>query len=176
MIAKELLQSFFPVPPVPQQPSQNEHRRRPQFKCAPITKDEIEQALFSASSDKAPGRDGLTIRVWKEVWPVLQNQILTLFTQSLCTGKLPYQWKIAKIIPLKKGGKDDYTQPKNYRPISLLCTLGKVMEAVIAERMSFLVETKGLLPDTHFGARKQRSSIHALYEVFPKVVSYVMSR
>ena len=63
---------------------------------------------------------------------------------------------------MKKAGKDDYTQPKNYRPISLLCTLGKVMEAVIAERISFLVETKGLLPNTHFGARKQRSSTHAL--------------
>ena len=62
-IAKELLQSFFTIPPVAQKPSQNEHRRRPQFKCAPITKDEIELPLFSASSDRAPGRDGQTIRV-----------------------------------------------------------------------------------------------------------------
>ena len=161
-IAKELLQSFFPLPPVPEQPSQDDCIRRPQFESAPITLDEIEQALFSASSDKAPGMDSLTTRVWKEVWPILQNQILTLFKRSLHTGKLPSSWKIAKIIPLKKAGKDNYSQSKNYRPISLLCTLGKVMEAVIAERISFLVETKSLLPNNHFGARKQRSSVQAL--------------
>jgi hypothetical protein len=38
---------------------------------------------FSASPDKAAGSDGLTIRVWREVWPVLQQQIYTLFSTLL---------------------------------------------------------------------------------------------
>ena len=41
-------------------------------------------------------------------------------------------------------------------------TLGKLLEAVIAERISFAVETYGLLPANHFGARKQRSAEQAL--------------
>jgi hypothetical protein len=57
--------------------------------------DEIEKALFSASPDEAAGSDGLTVRVWKEVWSVLQQQIYTLFTTSLRLGKLPMQWKVA---------------------------------------------------------------------------------
>ncbi|KAJ6041450.1 hypothetical protein N7460_006840 [Penicillium canescens] len=49
-----------------------------------------------------------------------------------------------------------------WRPISLLATLGKVLESVIAERISHAVETYGLLPTSHFGARKQRSAEQAL--------------
>ncbi|KZL88177.1 reverse transcriptase, partial [Colletotrichum incanum] len=51
---------------------------------------------------------------------------------------------------------------KAWRPISLLATLGKVLESVIAERISHAVESYGLLPTNHFGARKQRSAEQAL--------------
>ena len=161
-MAKELLASFFPPPPEPQQSDQDTRGSAEQFLMESLSVDEIGQALSAASPDRAAGRDGLTIRVWREVWPVLQQQICQLFSASLRQGKLPQQWKIAKIIPLKKGGKDDYTLPKNYRPISLLATLGKIMEAVIATRIAYLTEVHKLLPNNHFGARKQKSTIHAI--------------
>ena len=85
-----------------------------------------------------------------------------MFRTSLETGELPAQWRHAKIIPLQKPGKDDYTKAKAWRPISLLATLGKVLESVIAERISHMVETYGLLPTNHFGARKRRSAEQAL--------------
>jgi hypothetical protein len=47
-------------------------------------------------------------------------------------------------------------------PISLHATLGKILESVVAERISHAVETYGLLPTSHFGARKQRSAEQAL--------------
>ncbi len=58
--------------------------------------------------------------------------------------------------------KEDYTVAKAWRPISLLATLGKVLESVVAERISQAVETHDLLPTNHFGARKQRSAEQAL--------------
>ncbi|EAQ84332.1 hypothetical protein CHGG_08346 [Chaetomium globosum CBS 148.51] len=81
---------------------------------------------------------------------------------SLRDGDIPSQWRNAKIIPLKKPGKSDYTLAKSWRPISLLSTLGEILEAVIAERLSYAVETFGLLPGNHFGARKRRSTEQAL--------------
>jgi hypothetical protein len=59
-------------------------------------------------------------------------------------------------------GKDHYTIAKAWRPISLLATLGKLLESVLAERLSHAVETYGLLPTNHFGARKKRSAEQAL--------------
>ena len=46
--------------------------------------------------------------------------------------------------------------------MSLLATLGKILESVVADRISYMVEEYGLLPTNHFGARKKRSTEQAL--------------
>jgi hypothetical protein len=96
------------------------------------------------------------------VWPTVKHHVLALIRASVDEGTLPSQWKHAKIIPLKKPGKDHYTLAKAWRPISLLATLGKTLESVIAERISYAVEIYGHLPTNQFGARKQRSADQAL--------------
>jgi len=159
-IAGELLRAFFPPPPSCE--PEGAPGGYSQLPWEPITKDEVKNAVFRASPDKAPGRDGLPARVWRELWPVLGDEITQLFARSLDTGKVPREWKIAKIIPLQKPKRGDYTIANNYRPISLLPTLGKALESLVAERIAYLVEEYGLLPKTHFGARKQRSTTHAL--------------
>ena len=92
---------------------------------------------------------------------MVQQRITRFFQTSMETGTLPSQWEIAKIIRLKQPGKDDYSQAKAWRPISLLCALGKALESILAERISYLV-TQKLLPNKHFSARKQRDTEQAL--------------
>ncbi|EGU87116.1 hypothetical protein FOXB_02366, partial [Fusarium oxysporum f. sp. conglutinans Fo5176] len=116
-----------------------------------ITLDEVEQKVMAAKAWKAPGEDGLPAMVWKQLWPVAQDRVLHLFRTSLIDGVLPDQWRCAKIIQLKKPGKGNYAIAKPWRPISLLSTLGKILEAVVADRISYAVETFGLLPTNHFG-------------------------
>ena len=123
-----------------------------------IAMEEVERQLWAAKPWKALGDDGLPVVVWQKIWPVIKGHVLALFRTSLEEGALPSQWRHAKIVPLKKPGKDNYTIGKSWRPISLLATLGKVLEPVIAERILYAVETYGLLPTNHFGARKQRSA------------------
>ena len=62
---------------------------------------------------------------------------------------------------LKKPHKD-YTEPKSYRPIALLNTIGKVVETTVADRIRQVLEDTGALPETQIGARKGRSTISAL--------------
>jgi hypothetical protein len=77
-------------------------------------------------------------------------------------GYHPKQWRNAKIVLLRKPGKPDYSIPDAYRPISLLNTLGKLLEAVVARRLSNLAEKHSLLPDTQFGGRPGRTTEQAL--------------
>ncbi|KAF4971249.1 hypothetical protein FSARC_1871 [Fusarium sarcochroum] len=62
----------------------------------------------------------------------------------------------------QKPGKSDYKQAKAWRPISPLSALGKILEAVVADRISYAVETYELLPADRFGPRKRRSAEQAL--------------
>ena len=70
---------------------------------------------------------------------------------------------------LRKPGKPDYTDPKAYRPISLLNTLGKALKTVMAKRVRFLAESHALLPHIQIGTRKQRSTDTALYLLLKKI-------
>jgi hypothetical protein len=65
-------------------------------------------------------------------------------------------WKTAMIVVLRKRGKPDYSAPGAYRPISLLNTLGKLLEAVMAKLLSYYAGAHRLLPDTQFGGRPGR--------------------
>ncbi|KAJ6168143.1 hypothetical protein N7497_000986 [Penicillium chrysogenum] len=159
--AEELLSKFFP--PLPDNIDDEGIRpQREPVEMPAITLEEVERQLLAAKSWKAPGEDGLPAIVWKMTWPTVKYRILELFQASLAEGSLPRQWRHAKIIPLKNPNKENYTIAKAWRPISLLATLGKILESVVAERISHAVETHGLLPTSHFGARKQRSAEQAL--------------
>ena len=163
-IGAELLRSFFPEVPeiVGQEQNMGDQQRPEQLEMEPLTVGEVEDAIFKARPHKAPGADGLPAIVWQELWPVLKWEILILFMASMRQRHFPQSWRIAKIIPLRKPGKSDYSQAKSYRPISLLATLGKVLESVVATRIAYLAEKHSLLPQNHFGARRRRSTDQAL--------------
>ncbi|EGD99960.1 hypothetical protein TESG_08624 [Trichophyton tonsurans CBS 112818] len=119
-------------------------------------------ALKATKGTTAPGDDGIPALVWKHLWQYISKVVARIFAASIELGHYPRQWKRARIVVLRKPGKPDYSVPGAYRPISLLNTLGKLLEAVMARRLTYYAETHGLLPDTQFGGRPGRTTEQAL--------------
>ena len=93
-----------------------------------ITTDRLRKALNSFGSKKAPGMDGLT----QEVLKLVSDECLDLFGQlfncMLSLNYTPANLRTSKVIMIPKPGKDDYSKPKAYRPISLTPFLFKLLE------------------------------------------------
>ena len=77
-------------------------------------------------------------------------------------GYFPSVFKKTLTIILRKSNKPDYTKPDAYRPIALENTIGKVLESITTELLSYLIETHELVPANHFGARPQRTTEDAM--------------
>ncbi|PSK37231.1 hypothetical protein B9Z65_1973 [Elsinoe australis] len=167
--AEVLMEAFFLVPPEPEEGTRYDRRPGRSPEWPELTMHEIETAIFKSSRDKAPGPDEITFRAWGEMWPVVGPHLFKLYKASLELGHVPSSWKTVKIVVLRKLGKADYTIPKAYRPISLIPTISKGLEAVIAARLSYIAERYKLLPENHFGARPKRSAEQALNLVIEKI-------
>ena len=89
----------------------------------------IVQNLKSKSST---GYDGISNLLLKELIKVVKSPLCILVNRSLAEGIFPDMMKIAKIIPLHKGGDSQITD--NYRPISLLPVISKVLERVVYDQ------------------------------------------
>ena len=117
------------------------------------------------------GFDGLSTRILKSIKGVIIKPLTLIINPILDTGVFPANLKIAKIIPIFK--KDDRTVFNNYRPISLLPIMSKVVEKVIADQMNeFFVKHK-LLFDHQYGFRSGHSTEHAALEPTDRIITNI---
>lgn len=139
------------------------------IECPDITTTGIEKAIRKASPNKIPGADNITNRVLQQTMSVTLPVLHKLFNACLRIGYCPKHFKESITVALRKPDKKDYTQPKSYRPIALLNTLGKALEAVIAERLAYLADTYQLLPKRHTGGRRLASTDHAIHLLLQRI-------
>ena len=134
-----------------------------------LGRSEVIDAIMATKPMKAPGPDEIPNKALQAAASLLSSHLTNVFNQSLSLGHCPAHFRRSTTIVLRKPGKDDYTVPKAYRPIALLNTIGKIMDAVLARRLSYLVETEEILPDLHIGGRKKLSTEHALHAIIERI-------
>ena len=96
----------------------------------PVTPVDVEK-LISSSSSKTCQLDPAPTWLVKEFGTLLSPFICLLFNQSLATGCFPRSYGHAVVLPLLKKNNLDASQPKNFRPVSNLCYLSKLLETVM---------------------------------------------
>ena len=167
--AETLRQSFFPRPLQADLSDINGYEYPQPIECPEITMPEIKKAVRKAAPNKAPGTDNITNGILHQTLDILLPHLHKLFNACLQQGYCPKHFKEAITVVLRKPGKDDYTQPKSYRPIALLNTLGKALEAVAANRLTYLADVHHLLPSRHTGGRRLMSTDHAMHLLLQRI-------
>ena len=126
------------------------------FKFSLVTDETILGILIKLDVTKAKGIDNIAAVFLKDGTGMLSTHIAKLCNLSITTAAFQDDCKIAKLIPIyTKGSKSD---PKNYRPISILPLISKIFEKLIHDQTQSFLDDNNILYDFQSGFRKNYST------------------
>lgn len=131
----------------------------PDTPVKPTTPQEIRNIIKSRHPRKAPGPDDIQNIVLQHLPRKAIAYLTVLFNACLALAYFPAEWKHANVLPFPKPGKD-CTLPQNYRPISLLSAISKLLERIINTRLLQHLDSRDLLNLQQFGFTKGYSTTH----------------
>lgn len=129
----------------------------PRFEFPPITEQLTLRRLQRLPIHKATADKLITNRMLRECAPFICSSLTYLFNLSLSTSTFPLEWKHAVVTPLfkQRGSPNDAT---NYRPVSLLPAIGKLLDAMLSERLLSYLQRNGIISCHQYGFLPRRST------------------
>ena len=125
---------------------------RPSFVLSAVSSTFIRKQLCSLDPKKAVGLDGIASMFLRDAADHIVTPVTHIVNLSLMSETVPSSFKEAKVVPLyKKGSKLD---PGNYRPVSILNVLSKILERAVHSQLNEYLEKRSILHDKQSGFRK----------------------
>ena len=139
------------------------------FDVEPITMEMLRCALFTMRNSAACGDDGICVRVLKLCAGPVGDVILHIVNSSLTNSQFPDPWKHSLLQPIYKAG--DPNSPSNFRPISIIPPIAKLVERVVQRQLYHYLSHNSLLASTQHGFRPNHSTETALVTVTDRIMS-----
>ncbi|CAK1583201.1 unnamed protein product [Parnassius mnemosyne] len=133
----------------------------------PFTMAELNYVINTFNPKKAPGPDGLTADICSVVISQEPEVFLNIANKCLQLSHFPIPWKEARVIVIRKPGKDNYLAPKSHRPIGLLSVMGKMLEKMFIRRIIWHLQPQA--NPRQYGFVPQRSTEDALYDLLKHI-------
>ena len=144
-------------------------RNSSSFFFVPVVEEEVQNIIIDLNTKKASGYDELNNFLLKNTVNEIISPLTHILNMSLMQGVVPDRMKIAKVIPVfKKGNSEDLS---NYRPISLLTSVSKILERLVYSRTLKFLNEFNVLSNSQFGFRKKHSTSHALLTFIDKIAN-----
>lgn len=137
------------------------------FRPKPVDANTIILIVKDLNATNSIGSDGIALRFLRDALCVIVPFITCIVNTSLVTGVFPESWKHALVVPLYKNGDPEVVN--NYRPVSLLPIMSKILEKIVARQLSDYLETNKLLSNSQHGFRSKLSTETALTVIADKI-------
>ena len=134
----------------------------------PTTEIEILDTIKALKSKSSSGLDGISNKFIKKIINALLSPLKIIINKSLETGIVPDKMKIAKIIPLFKSNNPKLLT--NYRPISLLPCISKILEKIVHKRVVNFCDHFNVINVNQFGFRSGTSTIDAISKLTHEIL------
>ena len=125
----------------------------------PPTMEELDVALSKLKKNKAGGLSGILPELVLFGGPALWDRLLLLLRDIWGSGHVVDDWRNALIVPVPKKG--NLQSCDNWRGISLLDVIGKILARIIQDRLQVIAES--ILPDSQSGFRKGRGCLDMIF-------------
>ena len=135
----------------------------------PITPSEILRHIDQLPSKNSSGYDSISNRFLKSIKHAITTPLTKIFNLSISTGEFPENMKLAEVIPLFKKGALDIME--NYRPISLLITLSKLLEKCIYKRLYNFININNIFYSKQYGFRSNHSCEQAIQDLYGHLIN-----
>ena len=116
---------------------------------------EVRDLILSLKRTNSVGTDGITSRFLRLAANVIASPMCEILNRSITECTFPALWKTARVIPVHKGSAKD--NMNNYRPISLLCVMSKILEKHVYNNVISYFNRNKLLVDNQSGSRSNHS-------------------
>ncbi|CAK9799901.1 Probable RNA-directed DNA polymerase from transposon X-element [Anthophora quadrimaculata] len=136
----------------------NEDKTPPDYFCSHT---KLRLTLKVLNNKKSSSFDNIPNIALKNLPLHYSYNYTVIFNNCLNLAYFPVAWKTAKVIAIKKKGKDG-SNPADYRPISLLANISKVFETTINNAIGKHCDKNNVIPETQFGFRHKHSTTHAI--------------
>ncbi len=139
----------------------------PIFEFDDVNLDDVLDAIDRLSVSKSASLDGITSFMLKSCKTATAPVLLYLFNLSINTRCFPDAWKLTKVRPLYKSGSAN--ECGNFRPISIIPTIGKVLERLIHSQCTVYLESRNIISEAQSGFRSGRSTGTCLAEFLDNI-------
>ena len=137
------------------------------FFLTPVNHKELESLIKEMNTSKSVGPYSIPTNILKLSCSVLSKPLVKLINFSFSEGTFPNLLKFANVIPVFKNGDNlDYN---NYRPISLISNIGKLIEKIVHKRLYSFLEKNSLLFKQQYGFRNKLSTNHTLIDITNRI-------
>ena len=146
---------------------------RPLFRPTPVSVEVVILTFKRLKETHAIGSDNIAYCFIRDSLPVTSFYITVIVNTSIVTGLYATFWKHALVVPAFKSG--DYEDPSNFRPISILPVISKILERIVADQLPEYLETNRLISNTQHGFRSKLSTETALLAITEEIYENIDS-